>query len=182
MVRRVRGLVVGAMLAMGVGCGGGGGPGSGWGDPIPTSVPGNKRFSDLTPAERDQLCTDLTQWAMSGPFLTDGCNASAWLATELAASFDTSMTDLDLQTTCQGLYDSCVAGGVTVDCNKVPTTCTATVGEYTTCLSDSTANLGGLPQCSALTRASVQATVSRLNNQPTSAACTSLENKCPGSV
>ena len=34
---------------------------------------------------------------MSGPFLTDGCNASAWLTTSLAASADTSMTDTDLQ-------------------------------------------------------------------------------------
>jgi hypothetical protein len=118
------GVVVGHALAFSLGCGGGsGGPGN-FGEPIPTSVPADKRLSDLTPAERDQLCTDLGQWAMSAPFLTDGCNATAWLTT----------------------------------------------------------SLGGLPPRSAVTRASLPSTVARLTSQPTSAACTSVQNKCPGAV
>jgi hypothetical protein len=183
MMRRFSGLVAGSVLAIAAGCGGGsGGPGGGGGEPIPTSVPGNKRISDLTPAERHQLCTDIGQWAMSGSFLTDGCNATAWFATDLSASTDPSLTDADLRTTCQGLYDSCVAGGVTTNCSQLPTTCTATVSEYATCASDSVAALGGLPPCSAVTRASLPATVARLTSPPASAACTSLQNKCPGAV
>ena len=175
------GVVVGCALAFALGCGGSGGSGS-FGEPIPTSIPASKRLSDLTPAERDQLCMDLGQWAMSGPFLTDGCRATAWLTTSLAASQDTSMTDTDLQALCQTLYDGCVAGGVTTNCSQVPATCTATVGEYDTCLSDSVAALGGLPPCSAVTRASLPSTVAHLTSQQNSAACTSLQNKCPGSV
>jgi hypothetical protein len=181
MVRGV-GVVFGIVLASAAGCGGGSGGSGNFGEPIPTSLPANKRISDLTPAERDQLCTDLGQWAMSGPFLADGCNATAWLTTSLAASADTSMTDADLQATCEQLYSACVAGGVTTDCSKLSATCTATVGEYDTCLSDSVAALGGLPPCSAATRASLPSTVAHLTSQPTSAACTAVQNKCPGAV
>src|SRR5687768_7279530 len=82
MVNRIRIVVLG--FAFGIAVAGGGCDGdSGSGSPVSTSVPGNKRISDLTPAERDQLCADVTQWAMTGPFLTDGCNASAWLAAYL---------------------------------------------------------------------------------------------------
>lgn len=177
-MRQLRGLVVGSMVAMAAACGGGGGTPD-WGEAIPTSVPGNKPISTLTPAERGQLCTDIGQWAMSGAFLTDGCNATAWLATSLAASGDTTMTDADLQTTCQMLYSACVAGGVTTNCNQVPATCTATVSEYTRCLSDSVDALGGLPPCSAVTRASLPTVVAGLTSQPTSAACTALQRMCP---
>src|SRR6186997_2329619 len=100
MVTGIRVVVVG--LAFGLAVAGGacddGGPGSG-STPVPTSVPGNKRISDLTPAERDQLCADVAAWAVTGPFLTDGCNASAWLATYLESSLDTAATDADLQAT-----------------------------------------------------------------------------------
>jgi len=104
------------------------------------------------------------------------------IPTSLAASADTSMTDADLQATCQQLYDGCVAGGVTTNCSQLPATCTATVGEYDTCLSDSVAALGGLPPCSAATRASLPSTVAHLTSQPTSAACAAVQNKCPGAV
>jgi hypothetical protein len=177
---RAIGVVFGVMLASASGCGGDSGPADDFGEPIPTSIPADKHISDLTPAERDQLCTDLGQWAMTGPFLTDGCRATALLTTSLAASQDTSMTDGDLQMICQQLYDACVAGGVTINCSQIPATCTATVGAYDTCLSDSVAALGGLPPCSSVTRASLPSTVARLSSPPNSAACTVLQNKCPG--
>jgi hypothetical protein len=145
-------------------------------------VPGNKRISDLTPSERDQFCADLTAWAMSGPFLTDGCNASALLATYAQATVETTATDADLRTSCAMLYSACVAGGVTSMCSQIPSTCTATVSEYDTCVSDSTAALGGLPECSWVTRASLPSSISRLTNPPSSAACTALQSKCPSAT
>lgn len=177
MVRRNR-CVVGFALALVIfagGCGGGSGP-----EPIPTSVPGGKRLSDLTPAERQQYCLDLAAWLMSGPFLSDGCNLSSWLATQAQASVETTATDAELRATCEGSYASCVAGGVMSNCTaSMPITCTATVSEYNACVSESLAVLGALPSCSAVTRASLAPNIARVSGQPPGAACRNVENKCP---
>jgi hypothetical protein len=155
---------------------------SGSGNPVSTSVPGNKRINDLTPAERDQLCADVTAWAMSGPFLTDGCNASAWLAAYLLSLGDTTASDAELQTACQTLYADCVANGVMSSCSDLPTTCTATVSEYNMCLSDSLDGFAGIPACSTATRASLSANAARLLTPMSSAACTAVQTKCPDAM
>jgi hypothetical protein len=158
------------------GCGGGSGPAY----PISTSVPGDKRLSDLTPAERTQYCVDVAAWAVSGPFLTDGCNLTSWLATQAQANLEPTATDAELRATCQGTHTACVANGVTSTCDtSTPTTCTATVAEYNRCLSDSLEAIGTLPPCSAVTRASLAPNIARVSGQPASAACVSVENKCP---
>ena len=182
MVTGIRAVVLG--LAFGIAVGGGacdGDSGSG-GSPVPTSVPGNKRISDLTPAERDQLCADVAAWAMTGPFLTDGCNGSAWLTAYLQSIVDTAATDADLRTTCETLYVDCVAGGVTSNCSQVPANCMATVSEYNTCLSDSIEPFAGIPACSTATRASLSATAARLTTPVSSSACTAVQTKCPDAL
>jgi hypothetical protein len=157
-----------------VGCGGGDGT-----TPISTSVPGDKQLGGLTPGERDQLCADLGAWAMSGSFLNDACNTSAWLATFLQSSTDNTTTDANLRILCEGLHAQCVANGVMSMCEQPSTACTATVSEYTTCLMDGAEALSGLPPCSSVTRASLAAEIAGLGAQPTSAACTAVETKCP---
>jgi len=174
----VLGLAFGTAVA-GSACDGDSGSG---GSPIPTSVPANKRISDLTPAERDQLCADVAHWAMTGPFLTDGCNGSAWLATYLESTLDTAATDADLQAMCQLLYADCVAGGVTSNCSQVPANCMVTVSEYNTCLSDSIEPFAGIPACSSVTRASLSSNFARLATPVSSAACTAVQNKCPDAL
>lgn len=165
------------IAAVSAGCGGGGGSSAG---AIPTSVPGNKRISDLTPAERGQYCADIAAWAMSGPFLTDGCNADAWLSTYLQSSLDTAATDADLQATCAGLYAQCVANGVSSTCDtSMPSTCTATVSEYDACVVESIDILGTLPACSAVTRASLAPTINSLNSHPLSSKCMAVQAACP---
>lgn len=182
MVKCVRGVVVGLALGIAVAGGGCDGDGNGGGGSIPTDVPGDKRISDLTPAERDQLCMDVTQWAMSGPFLPNGCNATAWLLTSLVASTDTAATDAELRASCETGYADCVAGGVTSMCDDVPTTCTATVSEYTTCAADGVDALGALPACSQLTRASVNNAITILAGSSSSPACMAVSTKCPDAV
>jgi hypothetical protein len=171
---------IGLMLGIATfsaGCGGGKGTGPG---PIATSVPGNKRISDLTPAERGQFCADIAEWAMSGPFLTDGCNLDAWVSTSLQASLDTTATDADLRATCSALYSECVANGVTSTCDtSAPSTCTATVSEFDTCLVDTVDVLGSVPDCSALTRASAQTEITAISTRPLTAACMAVQAKCP---
>jgi hypothetical protein len=181
MVRHVREVVLGVALGIALtssGCDGDGGGGS-----IPTNVPGDKRISDLTPAERDQLCMDVGQWLMSGPFLMDGCNAVAWLTTYLVGGADTAITEAELRQLCETSYADCVAGGVTSNCDATGlATCTATVSEYNMCLVDSTAALGVLPACSMLTRASLNNALTVLTSQPTTPACMSVSTKCPDAM
>jgi hypothetical protein len=114
--------VVGASLSIAIGagsCGGSAGGGGGSASPIPTSVPGNKRISDLTPAEHRQFCADLAAWAMSGPLLTDGCNVDAWLASYAQSTVDVAATDAELRATCASLYADCVANGVMSGCDTM---------------------------------------------------------------
>ena len=87
------------IAAISVGCGGGSGSSA---DSIPTSVPGSKRISDLTPAEEGQYCVDIAAWAMSGPFLTNGCNVDAWLGAYLQSTAEPAATDADLRAICSG--------------------------------------------------------------------------------
>jgi hypothetical protein len=115
------------------------------------------------------------------PRQDNGCNASALLTTYLLASTDPAATDASLRTTCEGLRAGCVAGGVTSMCENFPSTCTATVSEYNTCVVDTTDGLGGLPDCSTLTRASLSAVIPQLTTI-TSPAWMSVEQKCPSST
>ena len=179
-MRKLRGFAGALVLGIVVACGGCGGDGGAAGTPISTSVPGNKPINTLTPAERGQLCADLAAWAMSGPFLTGGCNASAWLATYSEAMRMPSATDADLRTTCGELYAGCVANGVTSMCDQdMPITCTATVSEYNACLVDGVEAFDRVPACSALTRAALAGAVTRLTSGTATPACTAVQTKCP---
>ncbi len=173
---RISGLSL-AVAIISVGCGDGGGAGR---ESIPTSVPGNKRLSDLTPAERGQYCADIGAWAMSGPFLTAGCDVDAWLAAYLQSVAEPAATDADLRTTCAGIYAQCVANGVTINCDtSTPSTCTATVSEYDACVVEDVAALGELPGCSAVTRASVAPALDSLMSRSLSPMCMAVAAKCP---
>jgi hypothetical protein len=165
------------IAAVSVGCGGGGGSSAG---AIPTSVPGSKRISDLTPAEEGQYCRDIAAWAMSGPFLTNGCNVDAWLAAYLQSTAEPATTDAELRATCSGLYAQCVANGVTSNCDITgPSTCPATVSQYDACLVESVNILGTLPGCNAVTRASLAAEINSLNTHPLSSTCMTVQAECP---
>jgi len=178
MQRWVRGMIVGISWGLGVvsaGCDDGGA-----GSEIPSSVPRDKRLSDLTPAERTQFCADVVAWAMSGPLLTEACNVDAWTATYLESTVATTATDASLQSLCAAAYSACVANGVTNMCDTAKlATCTATVSEYDACLSDTVGALGVLPPCSAVTRGALASNIARLTNQPGTPACTALQSKCP---
>jgi hypothetical protein len=120
-----------------------------------SNLPPNKRLADLTPAERDQLCMDLRM-------------------------VDTTATDAQLRATCFDSTSQCIANGVTTTCEPMPATCTATVGEFGACLSDSSRALQSTTPCSAVRRATLASTIAALQNQPPSQTCTTLDMKCPG--
>jgi hypothetical protein len=180
-----RGAVVGASLGVAIwagSCGGGTGGGGGSVSPIPTSVPGNKRISDLTPVEHEQFCADVAAWAMSGPLLTDGCNVDAWLASYAQSTVSVAATDAELRATCASLYADCVANGVTSSCDTMnPSTCAATVSEYNQCLLDTVSFLGTVPGCDEVTREALASTAARFNAHTASSACMAVQTKCPNS-
>jgi hypothetical protein len=177
MVKRIQSVVVGVALAAAAGCGGCGGP-SGSGEPIPTSVAGNKRISDLTPTEHDQLCADISEWVTSTSFLSVGCNSNGWLFASDKAATTPSATDADLQATCESTAAACVASGVATNCSQLPPNCNATVSEYDTCIFRSAAAEAKIPPCSELTRAALAATVNALDNQ-TNTVCARYFVECP---
>ena len=102
-----------------------------------------------------------------------------FFAGALGSSYS-SATDASLRMLCESTYADCVTGGLTQNCSEFPSPCTATVSEYNRCVSDSAQILGGLPPCSALTRASLATTLATLTSQQSIAACMSVESKCPG--
>jgi hypothetical protein len=171
--RRSYGVVVGFVaLGLAIGC-------DGDSNSFQSTLPPNKRLADLTPAERDQLCMDLRTFGET--VLPDLCGTVALLTAYARSMVDTTATDAQLQATCTDATRQCIANGVTTTCEPAPPTCTATVGEFGACLSDSSAALQ-TPPCNAVRRATLATTIAALQNQPPSQTCTTLEMKCPGAT
>jgi trimeric autotransporter adhesin len=162
----------------GSGTGGGtgtGGTGSGTGGTtgaFTTSVPSGTKATALTTAQAAQLCSDLQSYVDNNLFPTL-CRAEAASSGPEAAYFDLlenpTATDSELRAACAAggadagscLSLSADAGTGSCDISEVPSTCQATVGDYTKCINDSTAAdlqfYASVPSCSTLTAASVMA-------------------------
>ncbi len=153
------------------GTGGVGGTGSGKGGAtgaFTTSVPAGTKLTDLTPAQAAQLCNDLQSYrGNSSAFL---CQASSSVGPLTDAYLDLlqnpTASDSELQTVCASdVVDAgCIlvdAGTYNCDPSVLPSTCVATVGDYTTCVNDRSAAFAkfdsSLPSCSTLTAASLKA-------------------------
>jgi hypothetical protein len=156
-----------------------------------TSVPGTKTLKDLTPAELATLCSDSASYFRT--HVTGTCKLAGFFTAALAAEFDTTMTDAQLQALCNQSVASCNsgagadAGASSQTCEAPPATCTATVSEYSACVTDDATAInsafGSIPACSSLTRASLNASTADAGSGSTStppASCTTLETKCPG--
>jgi hypothetical protein len=133
--------------------GGGGTSGSGT---FTTSVPGSTPLAGLSGPQATQLCDDFRTYAETtlAPQL---CKVDGLLIAELYGGG----TDAQVQANCATGYQSCLAadGGVTVTCNlsATPSTCMATVGDFTSCLNLQTAATAQIPSCAALTAATLAA-------------------------
>jgi hypothetical protein len=170
-------------------CGSDGGSGSAT---FTTSVPSATPLNMLSSSQLQTLCNDLKSFAMSSSVYADAKDAGCRLAGMIAAALSGKTTDSDLQAACTTAYNQCksapVDSGTMTDtglaCTAAPPTCTATVGEVTTCLNDEFSQLGQLlksiPSCSQLTKAYLNGDagiVGGSNEAP--ASCKSLEAKCP---
>jgi hypothetical protein len=177
-------LVISLVVSPIAGCGGSSSGGV-------TSVPGTKTLKDLTPAELATLCSDSANYFRT--HVTSTCKLAGFTVAALAAGFNPTITDAQLQALCNQGVASCNSGGgadagsSSQTCDPPPATCTATVSEYSACLTDDAAAInsafGSIPSCSSLTRASLTASSADAGTGPTAttpASCTTLETKCPG--
>jgi len=150
------------------GSGTGGTPGGG--GAFSTSVPATTKVTGLTTAQATQLCNDIESY-FDNTFLPSLCRASSSLPGLEDAYLDLlqnpTATNSELQTVCAGgaqdggCSDSVDGGTGSCDISGVPSTCQATVGDYTKCINDmTTADVqfyASLPTCSTLTAASLKA-------------------------
>jgi hypothetical protein len=156
-----------------------------------TSIPGSTGLATLTPAQATQLCTDSTSYVSRSISKSDTCKLLGFTAAAIAVGFGAATTDQAVQQTCQASVDQCnnssPDGGTTGTCSIGDTsTCaaTATVSEYSTCISDDVTavkgSLSSIPACSALTIASLTATDGGTGGTTTTpASCTKLMTDCP---
>ncbi len=164
----------GGSTGSGGGTGSGKGGTTGSGGSFTTSVPSGTKVTGLTAAQTAQLCSDVESY-VDNTFFPAICKAGTALLGPEAAYLDLiqnpTATTSELQATCASAAamdagDSCsnpLSDGGTETCNisQVPSTCQATVGDYTKCINDSTAAdlqlYASVPSCSTLTAASLMA-------------------------
>jgi hypothetical protein len=150
----------------------------GSGGAFTTSLPSGTKITGLTSAQATQLCADLANYD-DHTLILSLCNAAASssVAGLTAAYFDLrgnpAATDAQLRADCTAANAdsgssssdciSALADGGTQTCNisSTPSTCQATVGDFTKCINDQTAAAlqyyASFPSCSSITAASLKA-------------------------
>jgi hypothetical protein len=162
-------------------CGGGS-------DTLSTGIPPNTSLGNLTPEQNQKLCV-ASETFLRTKVETLSCLIQALVPASLAASTDVARMQ------CKTAYNACVSqlatssggsadGGTssTTTCKMPTASCTATVGEFETCLNDSSAaydNLQGtLPSCDELhLPLMIDSSVGSTVTEP--ASCTKLSSECP---
>ena len=127
-----------------------------------TTISGSKPLNTLTLAESTQLCNDAIAYFKASITKSNSCKFSALVN----AASTSSPTDAALQGNCAGMETSCNASdtmgpGTATSCFPPPATCTATVEQYSTCISSGVAsfnqNVSALPSCSTVRLADLSA-------------------------
>jgi hypothetical protein len=158
-----------------------GGGGTGGGAPASvTTLPGGTAVNALTPAEVTQLCNDTYAYFGSAIAKATICK---WRGLAYAAS-SSAPSDAQVQTNCTSKETSCNGTDPWADnpgCNDIPATCTATVAEYSACISEEVTafiqTVTGFKTCATLTRADTPSLFDVMAAPPP-ASCMALMNKC----
>ena len=160
------------------------GTGGGAGGGAVTSISGSRTLGSLTAAESDQLCSDTKAYFMSAISKANSCKFSA-----LSNAASTSApNDTVLRTNCTSMETSCNASatmgpGATTSCFPPAATCTATVAQYSACISDQAALLNQtantLPSCAAVRLADISPIFGAVEALYMAAGCMALTAVCP---
>jgi hypothetical protein len=158
----------GAAGISGSGKGGNGGGSGGGGGTFTTSVPASTPLTGLSGPQATQLCNDFRTYSE-----TTLAPALCKINGALFAALSGGSTDAQVQADCTTEYQSCLTadGGRTVTCDlsATPSTCTATVGDFTTCLNVSFTWAQQFPSCSTLTAAMLASLLADGGSSPSGA-------------
>jgi hypothetical protein len=162
--------------------GGGGTGGGGSNGSAVTTISATTALNALAPADVTQLCDDTYAYFGSAIPKATTCR---WRGLAYGAS-SSAPTDAQLQTSCTNKESSCQQSADpwadNLGCNDIPSTCAATVAQYTACISDEVAAfiqlVGGFPVCSMLMRSNASEILNAIAAAPP-ASCASLMNTCP---
>jgi hypothetical protein len=149
-----------------------------------TTLSGTKALNTLTTADATQLCKDTYAYFGQTISMATACKYKGLSY----ATSSSAPSDAQFQQVCKDHESACTQAGSGVGsadnpgCSDLPSTCTATVAEYSACISDEVATfnqgMSGLPSCTTATSASMSAVWNVM--APTApASCDSLTNKCP---
>jgi hypothetical protein len=170
----------------GSGGSGAGGTGGGGSSTFQTSVPANVEIGQLTPAQQQTLCKDFDAYFSNLLTKAQNCRIVGFTAAAVSAAFNDAASDAELRTECQKAVTDCQAApeDTNTTCDPATAACHATVAEFTSCLNDvgaaTKAELAVIPDCSSLTRATLQSTDSSSGGSDvTSPACDTVMTKCP---
>lgn len=156
--------------------------GTGGGATSVTTISGTTALNALTPAQTTQLCDDT--YAYFGTAISKATTCR-WRGLAYGAS-SSAPTDAQLQSNCTNKETSCQGSADpwadNLGCNDIPSTCAATVAQYSACISDEVAAfiqlVGGFPMCSMLMRSNASEILNAIAAPPP-ASCASLTDACP---
>ncbi|HVV51473.1 MAG TPA: hypothetical protein VHO06_17525 [Polyangia bacterium] len=160
----------------------GGATGTGTGGSAVTTLSNNKAINALTAAEGTQLCNNT--YAYFGSAIPQATTCK-WQGLAYAVQ-SSAPSDTVLQQQCTKQLNSCQQAADpwanNPGCNTLPADCTATVAQYSTCISDEATafmqTVSGLPTCATVTMSSTSSiTDAQLAAPP--ASCASLMDACP---
>jgi len=175
----VGGSTAGTVVTGGSSAGGGTAAGGASGAGVVTNLSGTKALNALTVTEVTQLCND--SYAYFGTAISRATMCK-WKGLAYAIS-SSAPTDAMLQESCTTQQSTCMqATPDSPSCSDIPTTCTATVAEYSSCIADQATafsqSVSGLTSCPILTRPDLAAVWDLRTGDPP-ASCMSLAVKCP---
>jgi hypothetical protein len=161
------------------GTGGASATGGGGGAAV-TTLSGSKAVNALSATEATQLCNDSYAYFSSAIPKATTCH---WVGLAYAAS-SSAPDQAMLQQGCTMHENACDQAGdpwaVNSGCNTLPTTCTATVAQYSACVTDEVASFSqavdGLSACASL--AGTSSIIDVMVAAPP-ASCASLMDACP---
>lgn len=188
-------------LTVTAGCGGGSGAG------FHTSVPASKPLNTLSPSDVKALCMDMVTF-LNMQIQADLKNKDlecrgAGLGFAALAANSPNATDAQLQQACQVGYQLClsapadagvssgnidagVSGDECTNTSTPPASCTATVAQYTACVSEASSSVQDvLPPCNELTKAKLAMLTGDAGAPGGGAstagpACMAFQAACPG--
>ena len=157
---------------------GGGSGGAGGGTSI-TGLGGDKPLGSLNPSDAAQLCSDAYAYFAKAINQADLCK---WAGLSYGTS-SSPLSDAALQQNCASQETTCLkADPAAADCTAIPSSCNATVSQYSACIVDQAAAfneaVSALPGCVTVTKPDLQGVWAYLTAD-LPASCTAITDKCP---